>query len=271
MLHNVESVFTEIQTCNKSIVVGVIYRPPSQSIPEFLSFLENIFNRVHIEKKILYLMGDYNLDLLNVGKVQYVNMFLDLLLSFSMSPLISYPTRITNTSMSLIDNIITNSSSSNQISSGILINDVSDHFPVFCLCDLKCTFLNNKYVERRDVSDVNIAKFIDSLSTVDWCLSLNEPNSCYNSFLEQLLILYEHSFPLKRILIKEKRKDKPWITQEIRDLIKKKSRLYKLYLKNPTEYRKNAHKRIRNLVTNKIKLRKAEYYKDHSLIVQEVT
>ena len=44
--------------------------------------------------------------------------------------------------------------------------------------------------------------------------------------------------------------------------MKKKNRLYKLYLKNRTEYRKSAYKRVRNKVVDMIKHAKKEYYKN---------
>ena len=48
-------------------------------------------------------------------------------------PLIDIPTRISNQSFSLIDNIFSNVTNYN-ITSGILINYITDHFPVFAIC-----------------------------------------------------------------------------------------------------------------------------------------
>ena len=48
-------------------------------------------------------------------------------------PLIDRPTRISNQSFSLIDNVFTNVINYN-ITNGILINDITDYLPVFAIC-----------------------------------------------------------------------------------------------------------------------------------------
>ncbi len=45
--------------------------------------------------------------------------------------MINHPTRVTETSTTLIDNIFTNRHDENECISGILPTDVSDHFPFF--------------------------------------------------------------------------------------------------------------------------------------------
>ena len=52
--------------------------------------------------------------------------------SIVLYPLIDKPSRITQYSATLIDNIFTNELT-NQIISGLLINDISDHLPIFPL------------------------------------------------------------------------------------------------------------------------------------------
>ena len=51
-----------------------------------------------------------------------------------MFPIINKHTRITDISVTLIDNIITNANLSNVISS-IIHSDISDHFPIFLQTD----------------------------------------------------------------------------------------------------------------------------------------
>ena len=51
-------------------------------------------------------------------------------------PTISRPTRVTQQTATLIDNIITNMHEY-PVTSGILYNDISDHFPVFNLYSME--------------------------------------------------------------------------------------------------------------------------------------
>ena len=54
--------------------------------------------------------------------------------SLCLYPLIDKPTRVTESSATLIDNIFTNELRHN-LTCGILFNDISDHLPIFALCE----------------------------------------------------------------------------------------------------------------------------------------
>ena len=56
--------------------------------------------------------------------------------SSGLHPLITHPTRIFTYSSMLIDNIFNNELNL-QIDSGLIINDVSDHLPIFQICKYK--------------------------------------------------------------------------------------------------------------------------------------
>ena len=49
----------------RNVLIGVIYRPPNQDILLFNEKLNNIMNDVRMENKICYLLGDYNINILN--------------------------------------------------------------------------------------------------------------------------------------------------------------------------------------------------------------
>ena len=48
----------------KNIVVGIIYRPPNSSIDKFLDKFDECIDIVSQENKEIYLMGDFNINLL---------------------------------------------------------------------------------------------------------------------------------------------------------------------------------------------------------------
>ena len=62
-------------TCAKSLFieiikprgknVGVVYRPPAQDVKEFVTNTDSLINKISRENKICYIMGDFNLNLLN--------------------------------------------------------------------------------------------------------------------------------------------------------------------------------------------------------------
>jgi hypothetical protein len=75
-------------------------------------------------------MGDFNLDLRHYDSHHFTQEFLDSLFPHMLIPLITKPTRVTSHSATLIDNIFTNCFQQNTLN-GLILNDISDHFPVF--------------------------------------------------------------------------------------------------------------------------------------------
>ena len=78
---------------------------------------------------------DHNLDLLKSYLNQPTNDFMDLNLDKELIPCITKPTRITNNSATLIDNILISRSLQQNYNSFVVIEDISDHFA--CLVVLK--------------------------------------------------------------------------------------------------------------------------------------
>ena len=72
------------------------------------NYLNNLLEKVSKEQKSAFLLGDFNINLLNYNVHSPTNEFLDSLASNSFLPYILQPTRITSHSKTLIDNIFTN-------------------------------------------------------------------------------------------------------------------------------------------------------------------
>ena len=122
---NLETVFAHITHNNKSIKVGCCYRPPSSSnIDAFISELYEKLQAVELHSCDFLLCGDMNLDLLKVNEDRNVSKFIDTLCTLSLLPAIVKPTRITETSFTLIDNIFTNRFQ--DVQSGILEIEITD-------------------------------------------------------------------------------------------------------------------------------------------------
>ena len=81
----------------------------------------------------VFLGGDFNTDILKHKVNQGTKSFLDTMYSIGLYPLIDRPTRISNHSFSLIDNVFTNLTN-HKVTSGILVSDITDHLPIFALC-----------------------------------------------------------------------------------------------------------------------------------------
>jgi hypothetical protein len=128
---SLETLFVEISniqnTNSKHVMIGVIYRPPNTDINLFLNEFNVILHKIKLENKIVYLTGDFNINLLNAASHLLTEEFLELMYSYSFLPLINRPTRVTNNTATLIDNIWVNEFNEN-LTNGIFYTDITDHF-----------------------------------------------------------------------------------------------------------------------------------------------
>ena len=49
----------------RNIIVGVVYRPPNQNLRDFMNSPDSLLASISKENKICYVLGDWNLDLIN--------------------------------------------------------------------------------------------------------------------------------------------------------------------------------------------------------------
>ena len=88
-------------------------------------------------------MGDYNIDLkLNDDSDRPTHDCLDLIYLYCMIPTILKPTRITEMSATIIDNILTNCD--NEVTTAILVTDITDHLPTILVNKTKIVNAKNK-------------------------------------------------------------------------------------------------------------------------------
>ena len=89
--------------------MGVIYRHPPMDLTDFnCSYLNKLLQNISKEQKSVFLLGDFNVNLLNYNEHNQANEYLDSLASNSFMPLILQPTRVAGQSNTLIDNIFSN-------------------------------------------------------------------------------------------------------------------------------------------------------------------
>ena len=223
---NIESLFIEVSKCSidksQDAIVGVLYRPPDTNIRTFSEYLDSILLKVKAESKLLYLLGDYNINLLNSSQHNATQEFTDLMFSHSLLPNITKPTRVTLKSATLIDNIFSNNLlSTNKILTGIWYSDISDHYPIFQI-DYSSTTTNEiPVIKHRVFSQANMEMFSSALTNHSWdhILSDSDAQSAYSLFLNDYTKMYNDCFPLKTIKVGYKTK-KGWLSEELKNAIK---------------------------------------------------
>ncbi|MBY0580760.1 MAG: hypothetical protein K2P53_03665 [Rickettsiales bacterium] len=228
-----ESTFVEIIFSKKTnIIVGCIYKHPCMDTNDFTSIMSALLQKINSENKSVFLLGDYNIDLIQSNNDTATSDFLNLLSFHNIHPFITLPTRITNHSATIIDNIFSNLIT-NEIISGNLTTSVSDHLPQFCIFPNfnKLFIPRNHNLYRRNFKNFDKIKFTSDLLKIDWdnVIENSDVNSCFQMFISETTLILDNYAPLKKISIKNfKRRFKPWITKgilksiQIRNLFQKK-------------------------------------------------
>ena len=104
----IELVFIEITTKGGTpVVVGSMYKPPNMDALSFITTLQEIICKSNTNKKKpeMILGMDHNLDLLKSENHKGTHEFLDLMLQHQLYPSVTRPSRVTQMTATLINNI----------------------------------------------------------------------------------------------------------------------------------------------------------------------
>ena len=92
-------------TSGDSFIFGSVYRLPSSNPKSFFEVIESVFLKLSESKKpVIIISGDFNFGLLNLDLSTHKE-FLNIMLCASFLPIVSLPTRVTNTTATLTDKI----------------------------------------------------------------------------------------------------------------------------------------------------------------------
>ena len=165
-----------------NIICGVIYR--QHNSPErFQTYMEETMEKLTMTNKPVYIMGDFNINLLHLETCNYVQNFIFSLQTYNMIPTIDKPTRVHNNSATLIDNIFVNKME-NEIISGNIVSDISDHYSQFCIMRSNKNILTNKHQKSliRDYSAFTETNFLNELSYLDLSNVASDDKTVNQSF-----------------------------------------------------------------------------------------
>ena len=250
----IEALFIEIDKSvfnkKQNIILGVIYRPPNTNIRTFNDYATQCLNQIKLEKKVAYLLGDFNINLLNSDNHAATQEFTDNMFSYSFIPQISKPTRVTMTSATLIDNIFSNDNTDDPSKlSGILYADISDHFPIFYIDHSGYTETTNSYIKKRIYKEENMHRFSTEMRAKDWnqVLSDDDAQRAYTTFYNNIHETYNSCFPLREFKQGYKTR-KPWLSEGMKSSIKIKNRLYMKSKKTGKKEHELKYKQYKNIL-----------------------
>ena len=258
---------------SKPFTVGIFYRPPNQN--QFIEKINEDFHHLNCENKEVYILGDLNINLFVNGKYTFEknNNFLvgtealqslcrqykEFCSFFSLTQLIKSPTRITCSSSTLLDHILTNTPDKVK-QAGIIDISISDHQLIYCTRKIWREKINkHKYVKQRNFRNFDSANFLSQLQLIDFpnYERFLDTDSAYNDFLEKLMKVVDISAPLKEKRIKCRSQD--WFDGEIADQIDLRYTLFKKFKQTQLQIDEVNYKNLKYQVRKLIKDKKRKF------------
>ena len=244
-------------------LVSSMYRPPNTDSQTFLASYNSLVCAMKKEDPKGIIIGlDHNLDFLKSEKHQPTNDFIQSNLDFGLIPTVTRPTRITNTSATLIDNIMVSQNLCGSYTSNILINDTSDHLPVICVLNsLTSMKKESLVVKSRDTRLRNLVTLKKQVTNYDWTSLLTDksPSKNMESVHDQLLSIIDHCTPYCEHKINHKQiRKEPWLTASIKISIDKNKKLYAKMLRGGIA--KDKYTRYNNTLRKAIRYAKTHFY-----------
>jgi len=161
-LKDADSLWIETNIGGRQCVLGVIYRHPKYDCKGFTDDVSAILHYLS-DKRLPYIIcGDININRLQHTSSSSVNKYIEIYESYNCQQIITRPTRVTATSASLIDHFYA-TFDLEKVIPGILINDLSDHLPIFLLIKTNTAEIHDKKpVIKRDFTNFDSEMFLET-------------------------------------------------------------------------------------------------------------
>ena len=201
----------------RSFIICAVYRPPDCHVSCFEDFLKPSSTYALSLNKPVIILGDLNCNLSqqNPGGLSLLNFVSEL----NLKQLITSPTRITESSESLIDVVIFSTPDLVQ-ESGVIQTCISDHFSVYMVLNLKLPKQPRSYVTVRSFKNYNPMLFTAGLVSKHETLlrsifTESDVNSKLSILNDALLSTLQTHAPVKTIRVRNR--PCPYITRNIKE------------------------------------------------------
>ena len=252
----VEQMWLSFKASGKIIIVGTAYKPPWLNTRIFVDALMETFSTFSYYDHII-LLGDFNINLLDVDN-SHINILNELLSVTNMRQFVDRPTHFTNHSESLIDLICSNCEVE-----GIWVDYVctlSRH--AFISCEIKIA--KEKQIREksyfRQICDVDKDILKSMITTLPWEHIMNEEsvNDVLSAFNHNVLEIFNFLAPIKLRYFKDI--NYPWITYNIKLMIRKRNEAHAKARKTNSSTQIEFYKDMKNVVERAIFSEKSAYF-----------
>ena len=242
-----ESVFVQCQLPCSKVIIGHICRPPDLCPSLFIEQMTDILESATESSTAVIIAGDFNFDLFNKDSDVNVGAFFNMFSAYGFLPTISLPTRQSDNRLSLLDNIYCNNIDCVN-TSGIIHDDLSDHFPIYASLKVKKskvirhkqTVKSFNYRRVGDLRQYLSTELHDIYHVTDPNIACEKITQAYSTGIQKYSFTFEPS--------RKNTPMKPWITPGILASINRKNRLFLLKSRCATNDNILNYRRYRNVL-----------------------
>ena len=190
-----------------------------------------------------------------------INKYKEFCQSFSLKEIIKEPTRITCSTSSLLDHILTNCSE--KISQkGIVNTGISDHQLIYCTRKILRTKLNkHNQIQVRSLKNYSAEAFKSALEKINFPNYdiFSSINVAYTDLLKKISDTLDNIAPIKEIRVKNNTQD--WFDNEVNEAIKIRDKFFKKFKKSYLHIHYDLYIEAKYNVKSLVKQKKSEFYK----------
>lgn len=246
----------KIQINMKNYILIGVYHSPSASSAVFLRNFEKVLEENNSNSMDTIIVGDFNIDM-SIDTF-YSKQLSNILIQNGLKQLINEPTRITNTSATKIDLLITNH---DNVSFKVNhVPRITDHAYVTISLQVSDIKLDNTKRLLRCFKNYDERTFQKKLLNTEWNSNIIDSNTLANNLINNMLSCLDEVCPVKEIIVPTKYADKRWISEEVLQAMKERDNKYEAARITNSEEDWNTYREKRNKVTSMIRKHKQNYY-----------
>lgn len=254
----IEQLWIKFELSGDIFSIGIVYKPPTTNYSDFFVNLETTLSDIIPSVNHAFCLGDFNVNLLNINSAETA-FVCDFLEGLGLHQIVDVPTRVTDSSVSLIDFILC-TSTDNILDKGVVPVDFSDHSLVFCVVNTNIIKPEVQYKTIRNFKYLNYNQFQSDLRSIPWnniyfMDDIDEKISFISDTITTLLNIHA-PFVTYRLT----KKYAPWFTDGLRAIKKDRDKALTKFKRTKSQADGDNYRILRNMLTSAVRREKKNYY-----------
>ncbi|XP_068734542.1 uncharacterized protein [Montipora capricornis] len=220
-----------------------------------------VLELANAENKETLITGDFNFDFLDASFSNSTKDMKRILSSFNLKQLIDKAKQITKASSTLLDLFATNSPK-NVTLAKVFPSTLSDHDMLVVVRKINAGKLPPRFIECRNFLKYDQMNFIEDLEKRSWddVYSERDANSAWSKWKKLFVSVCNKHAPIRHKVLRGI--ICPWLTSATKKLMNERDSFLRKARKTGSELEWSTYRRLRNQVTNRIKIEKRHYQRN---------